>query len=170
MSVEIIGLQSIDVFRNEVVLLLINETIESGYDLIKDLLEKHNIPEEHITKTTFPDVVDEKGTMEATVEYQIISKKDFESKSKEEQIRFVLNRIGYKNENIKSIEYRKYNEKSTEPIWVVSLMDKEFHFYWDSYEEDPYSSICDEQNFLKNLYDKITSALDFDILLDILPN
>ena len=159
MSVEVIGLQAIDVFRSEVILLLINETIESGYELIKDLFEKYDIPEESIVQISFGNVDNEKGTMEATLEYLIITKKEFDTKSKEDQIRFVFNRIGYKNENIKSIEYRNYSESSTEANWIVTLVDKDFHFYWDPFKEDPFNLLYDEKMFFKNSMNSSKNAV-----------
>ena len=131
--------KKLDYFVGELTVEFEERTLSSIMTWIKNFLKKRNLQENAISKMTYENIFNKDGKLAKTIvhiEYFTIDLCELRAKLKTEQIRFVLNEMGYEDSAIKEIQYRKFYANSDELIWVVSIIDKDFNYGPDeSYAE-----------------------------------
>lgn len=163
MSVKIIDRKP-DYFVGELTVEFEERKLSSITTWIKNFLKKRNLQENAISNISYKNIFNKDGKLEKTIvhiKYFRIDLCELRAKLKTEQIRFVLNEMGYEDSAIKEIQYRKFSANSDELIWVVSIIDKDFNYGPDeSYAEREHRNL---------IWGRMHEVLDFRFELVISP-
>ena len=95
------------------------------YELLKQFIEEYNLDESRIYELKV-DHIKKKNQVILNLEYFNFDSKELDGMILEDQIRFVLNKMGYSNEAIYSIEYKPKWGPSSMKVWVVELYDEDY--------------------------------------------
>lgn len=121
--------------------------------ILEDVIKKYSIPEQSIVDIHFSKTEQkEQKLISVAIKYYNFNPYELKALDKEEQIRFVLNFMGYADEDIESISYEK---RDGEIRWKAKVLDPEYDF-------DPDESEC-EWGFISSKEDEIREALGFGV-------
>ena len=124
-----------------------------------DMMKQYSISEDNIVDAKFSRI-DQKSKKGISVEikYYNFDIHELEKLDEAEKIRFALNFMGYPDENIKDISYKKYWSNSNELEWVAKVSDPNHKFDIDE-------SYC-ERDYELNVHNAIYSVLHFNVYID----
>ena len=127
--------------------------------VLQEVIKKYSIPEQNIVDIQASRINQkEQKLMSVEIKYCNFDPQELEALDKAEKIRFALKIMGYKDNDIKSISYRKYWDNSDEVVWVARVYDPNYDF-------DPDESYC-ERNFISMKQSAIEGALGFAVILE----
>lgn len=163
MLAEIVNMKQ-DYFWEELEVEFKERTLSSVMAWIKNYLKNKDIQENAICNISYENRFSEEGHRKESIvhiKYFTIDLSKVRAMPKEDQIRFVLKKMGYEESDIKKIEYRKYYAHSDELILVVTIKDKSFDY-------GPDESLS-ERNHMRSIYKCMESVLDFNFIPVITP-
>ena len=94
------------------------------------------------------------------IKYCTLNFAELKKMEQAEQIRTVLNVMRYKDEDIKSIVYRKYWSNSDEKVWVAKVYDPDYDFGLD----EMYS----ERDFRNSVMNPIREVFGYSVIVDFI--
>lgn len=135
--------------------------VSCASSVLQEVIKKYSLPEQRIVDIRFSKINEEvQKFISVVIEYCNFDPHELENLDKAEQIRFVLKFMGYTDDKIKDISYRKYWSNSNELIWVARVSDPNYDFDPDeSYSERDYSNA---------VHFSIKSVLNFRVIVDFI--
>lgn len=137
--------------------------IEYMRSSLKTVLEMYDICEERVTDISFKNVseVNEKTKFSVTIKFCKVDRAELNSMEIEERIRTVLKQMGYNENDIRKISYKKYWSNSDKMVWVAKVYDEEYN----SYDLDESYSARGYESGIMNTIEEI---LGFLVIIDFI--
>lgn len=137
--------------------------IEYMRSSLKEFLEMYDICEDRVTDISFKNIskVNEETKFLVEIKFCKVDRAELNSMEIEERIRTVLKQMGYSDNNIRNITYRKYWSNSDEKVWVARVYDKQYN----DYDPDELYAAREHESGIVNAIKEILGFLviiDFD--------